>query len=267
MPRIQPKRRLPWLYIVLLIVVLGSMWLLRICRHSSGSDVTDTSDTVDVAIQYAPLSFYQVGDTLGGFNYDLLRAIGSQGGIRFKFHPVVNVNDALDGLDDGVYDMVVADIPATLSLAEGYSLSEPVYLDRLILVQRRDTVGMVSNVMDLRGKEVHLPAGSTAAERLRHLSEEIGDTIIVHTDSVYGPEQLFLMVATGDLPMAVINERTARSMAADYPGVDISTVVSFNQFQSWLLRGNDTILRQRLDTLLVRFKQTAMYQDLSNRYL
>ena len=50
-------------------------------RPSSG-------DTLDIAIEYSPVTYYTYEDTLGGYNYDLLRMMSDSAGCPMKFHPV-----------------------------------------------------------------------------------------------------------------------------------------------------------------------------------
>ncbi|MCM1028444.1 MAG: transporter substrate-binding domain-containing protein [Pseudoflavonifractor sp.] len=268
---LRPKsRRMAGLLIALLIIALGAMWLIKACSHPHSDGSTSISpsgaDTIDVAIEYSPLTFYQRADTIGGFDYDLLRALASEGDLKLKFHPFSSISSALDGLRDGLFDLVVADAPTTADERNDYAVSEPAYLDRQVLVQRADTATLIASPLGLAGKKVWVPQRSPAAARLRSLSEEIGDTIIVVTDSLYGSEQLFILTATGEIDRAVVNERIARAMAAEYPDVDISTAVSFTQFQSWLMRRNDKKLAARIDTLLVRYKATPAYSMLHLRY-
>ena len=52
-------------------------------------------------------------DTIGGYNYDLLRLMSDSTGCPMKFHPIVTLEKALAGLDNGRYDMVVAQFPMT----------------------------------------------------------------------------------------------------------------------------------------------------------
>ncbi|MDE7151454.1 MAG: transporter substrate-binding domain-containing protein [Candidatus Amulumruptor sp.] len=255
--------------LALLLVAVGAMWMLKVCSHPRGDGMRDLpsgGDTIDVAIEYSPLTFYQLGDTIGGFDYDLLRTIGREGGIKFKFHPVSAISGALEGLSDGLYDIVVADAPSTAEMTDKYRFTEPAFLDRQVLVQRRDSGAMISTALELAGKRVWVPAESPAALRLANLAAEIGDSIHVMTDSLYGSEQLVILTATGEIERAVVNERIARAMAADYPDIDISTGISFTQFQPWILRRDDGELAARIDTLLVRFKATPAYSDLHLRY-
>ena len=266
----KPSSRLA-LYGMLLVAALTMMLCVRTCsvptphvstRQPSGGD------TIDVAIEYGPLSFYRYDDTLGGFSYDLLRQMAADHDLKLKFHPIVTIGEALGGLDDGLYDVVVAAMPMTERYREDYAFTMPVYIDRQVLVQLRDSSGNVpvNSQLDLARHEVWVMAQSPVADRLHNLASEIGDTIYVVEDPAYGSEQLFIMTATGEIPSAVVNERIARAMAADYPRVDVSTAVSFNQFQSWICRKADSLLVSRLDTVMEAQRQTEIYRKLSRRY-
>ena len=91
------------IYVVALAVAVISMVSLRKCQHShAGSDTGSAeTDTLDVAIEYSPLSFYTYADTLGGFNYDLLNYIAGRHGLTLRFHPVVSLSQSLENLDKG----------------------------------------------------------------------------------------------------------------------------------------------------------------------
>lgn len=269
---LKPKsKRTANLLIALLLVAIGAMWLLKVCsRPTFSSDdaayAPSGADTIDVAIEYSPLTFYQHADTIGGFDYDLLRAIAREGGLKIKFHPISALTTALDGLRDGRFDIVVAEVPTTAELREQFAFTEPAFLDRQVLVQRRDPATHVSSALGLADKKVWVPAESPAVTRLQNLADEIGDTIHIITDSLYGSEQLVILTATGEIDRAVVNERIARAMSRDYPDIDISTGVTFTQFQSWLVRRDEEKLAERIDTLLVRYKATPAYANLHLRY-
>lgn len=256
----------------LLALVIILMISLRYCSRPPGGaeKIRQPSggDTVDVAISYSPMTLYRYADTLGGFSYDMLRLIAATGNFEFKFHPVTSMEQALEGLGTGLYDLLVADIAKTAGLDSSFEYTEDVYLDKQVLVQPKDSAGLmaVSSQLDLGGKEVWVEAASPALTRLKHLSEEMGDTIMVRTDNQYNSEQLFIMTALGEIPMAVVNELVARKLAPDYPSVDISTGISFTQFQSWITRASDRRLLDSLNTAISRFKSTGQYETLVNRY-
>lgn len=132
-------------YLGLLALVILAMFSLRACSERRvpvvADDVHSGGDTIDVAIEYSPLTFYRYADTLGGFQYDMLRSIAAAEGLKLKFHPVTSPDAALERLADGRFDIIVADIPLTANYKEQLAFTEPVFLDRQVLVQRGDSSG------------------------------------------------------------------------------------------------------------------------------
>ena len=96
------------LYIVLLAVVVAFMVALSLCDRPAvlPNERPSGGDTLDIAIEYSPVTYYTYDDTLGGYNYDLLRMISGNTGVPMKFHPVVTLEKALAGLEDGRYDVL-----------------------------------------------------------------------------------------------------------------------------------------------------------------
>ncbi|MCM1355994.1 MAG: transporter substrate-binding domain-containing protein [Staphylococcus sp.] len=226
--------------------------------------VRGCGDTINVAIDYSPMSLYRYGDSLAGFNYEMMKEMAALYGDNVKFYPIASVNEALDDLKNGVYDVVISDLPVTTSRRESYHFTEPVYLDKQVLISLDTTI---RSRLDLAGKEVWALEGSPAAERIGNLSREIGDTIYVRDDSIRSAEQLFMLTALGKIPRAVINSAKASMLAKDYPDVDISTPVSFTQFQSWVVDKDNKALADTLDSQIRRFKATPQYAALIERYL
>lgn len=260
------------LYLLLLIAVIGIMFSLKRCSYTSIKQHQTHSggDTIDVAIEYSPLSIYTYNDTLGGFNYDLLRIIASEHNLKLKFHPVVTLKDALKGIEESKYDILAASLPVTSENKDKYLFSQPVYLDRQVLVQLKDSITgkcRVKNQLDLAGDTVWVVESSPIASRVSNLAREIGDTIYTIYEPLYGAEQLFIMTATGEIKYAIINERIAKELASDYPNVDISTDISFTQFQSWILNQDKQQLADSINSWLTKVKETPKYKALERRYL
>ncbi|MBR5638893.1 MAG: transporter substrate-binding domain-containing protein [Muribaculaceae bacterium] len=262
------------LYAVLLFVVIGLMFSLRNCGNEQPTMVTVNNrvdcasggDTIDVAIEYSPLSYYTYSDTTGGFYYELINLISHTSGLKVKFHPIVSLNTALEGLDKGVYDFVAAQFPVTMQNKENYLFTEALYLDKQVLVQRNTGGIAIKSQLDLAGDTVTIVKGSPMRERIMSLSREIGDTIYVISDPEYGPEQLFMMVASGDIKYAVINETIARKMIASHPNVDISQAISFSQFQSFFMKKDNSDLCGKLNEAIQKVKKLPEYNELIKKY-
>ncbi|MBQ2490789.1 MAG: transporter substrate-binding domain-containing protein, partial [Muribaculaceae bacterium] len=151
-----------------------------------------------------------------------------------------------------------------------FLFTDPVYLDRQVLVQRKDPEtgkAKVNSQLDLAGCTLHIVKGSPMKERIEGLSREIGGDIHIVVDDIYGPEQLFLQVATGEIEYAVINESIAASLVKDYSKeVDVATAISFSQFQSWVLNKNDSTLCGKLNMWLKQAQELPQYGSLVSRY-
>ena len=256
------------LYLALLAVVIGCMVALSLCDRPvvAPEDRPSGGDTLDIAIEYSPVTYYTYDDTLGGYNYDLLRLMSRQSGCPMKFHPVVTLEKALAGLDDGRYDVVVAQFPMTAGDTARFSFTDPIYIDQQVLVQRRSRQAIRSQ-LDLAGDTVWVVKGSPMVGRIASLSREIGDTIYVHIDDLYGPEQLMMMVAKGEIRYAVVNRSIARAMASRLPELDRSVAISLSQFQSWMVAKDRQSLCDSLNQWHRQAKcDTTTYLGLQRRY-
>ena len=255
-----------------LALVLAMMWMLGRCSHASGADFAignerAGADTVNVAIEMSPLLYMQNGDSVEGLDYEIIKTVAESHKLPVRFYPFVPLKHALDGLESGRYDVVVAALPATSETREKYNMTRGVYTGRQALVQLLDSVGArpeITSQEQLGGKEVWIVERSPYAGRLKNLGDELDDTIIVRSSPEYSAEHLCLLTATGQLPRAVVDEATARRMAQGDPRLDVSVPVSFSQFQSWAVRKE--ALRDSFDVWLEEFSRTETYDSLLTRY-
>ena len=247
----KPKKSQPWIYILLLLVIIGAMAGLRVLsKKASGQhlNIAD-SDTIRAAVVYGPNSYRVLTsadgtDSIEGINYYLLKDLQDSLGVVVKMYPVIDRDDALSRVSSGYYD-VLASLPADNYLKENFLTTDEVCLDRLVLVQSRGADGRLSvrSALDLAGDTVQIEKGSAAVRRMVNLKKEIGDSIYVKEEEGMSEEYLVMKVATGDWRYAVVNEQIAKDMSTAYPELDYSTPVSFTQFQVWVLpQGRDSLL-------------------------
>lgn len=269
---INHKKPRLWSLITALAVVVLAMILLSKCSHKTqqvfdrGLPQKSGGDTLDVAIEISPLSYSLANDTVCGLDYDILNQMAAQHGRAVKFHPFAPLDYAMTGLEQGTFDVVVSSLPSTSALKRRGLLTNRVYLDYEVLVQRNDAPKFIKEAHGLANDSVWVSAGSPFISRIRNLSSEIGDTIIIVTNHPYTAEHLTLMVANGELPRAVVNHGLAKRLAKDYPMLNINTAVSFTQFQTWAVNPNNQALCDTLNEWLYAFQRTQQYTDLLIRY-
>lgn len=264
MKRLKTKTMQPIVYIALLLGVLALMFSMRHCSRQPFEALPSPADTINVGVLYGPLSYYIYADTLGGLNYDLLRAFSRDTHTPLKIHPMASLRQAMAALESGKLQ-ILASVAADNELRSRMLLSESLFLDRHILV-RSATSGIVKSVLDMAGDSVHLDAGCAASFPLRNIQRAIGDTIFVieHTD--LSAESLVRKVAGAEIRMAMISEATLRPMLEQNPDICAQTDISFTLFQSWGIEpGNETILN-KIDKWASTFIRSKAYTELLRRY-
>ena len=176
----KPKLKI---YAALLVATIALMVALGRCSRQYASKEAQSSggDTIDVAIEYSPLSLYMYADTLGGFSHDLLNLIAKREHLHIKFHPMTSLDGSLKQLREGTVDIVAAQMPSTSDFKQQYLFTDAVAIDKQVLVQRRGKDGAVAvkSQLDLAGKTVCVANGSPVATRIANLAREIGDSIHV----------------------------------------------------------------------------------------
>ncbi len=217
--------------------------------------------TLRIVTDLNPIGYFVSSDTIAGYNYELLRALQKHTSIPFEISVENSLEKSFDGLKSGKYDLVARNIPINSSLRNEYSFTEAILNNRLILVQRKaafnNGIEPIRNHLDLAKKTLHVSANSPSILRLKNLSHEIGDSIFIVEDDTYQEDQLALMVAAGEIDYTVCDLKTAESLSAKIPELDIKTDIGFTHFEGWAVRANSPILLDSLNTWIKRFKTVS----------
>ena len=272
----RPKIRL-LRYLIPVIIVLALLFCFRRCDNQQKQPLPprDYADIIRegvlrVATEYNSISFYVDGDTVVGFNYELIQAFGRDKGLRVDISPYMSFEDRLRGLSEDRYDVIAYGILATSKLKDSLLLTSPIVLNKQVLVQRKATVEndslSIRSQLDLAQKTLHVIKGSPSILRIQNLGNEIGDTIYIKEIEKYGPEQLISLVAHGDIDYAVCDESIAQAAADSLPQIDINTAISFTQFYSWAVSKQSPVLLDSLNAWLDRFQKEEEYQKIYKKY-
>ena len=220
--------------------------------------------------EYNSVSYHAQADSIGGLHYELLQAFAKSKGLKAEITPEMSIEERWEGIQQGTYDLLANNVLISSDRTDSLLFTSPILLSRQILAQRKPTEmndeNHINSLLDLAGKTIHIVKDSPSILRIRHLSNEIGDTIYVEEIEKYGQEQLLAMVAAGDIDYAVCDESIARAAVNDLPRLDIGTVISFSQFYSWGVHQENTILLDSLNAWLDHYKQTEEFRELLKKY-
>ena len=270
------KKRLS-IYVILLVIVVVAMIMLRnsLTRKANYIEVTDYNEIIEkgvmnVVTDYNTIGYFVSGDTVEGFQYEMINALTKEWGIHINIFLENNLQDNLTGLLEGKYDLVARSIPVNSELKGSFSFTEPLILNKLVLVQRKsqfnDNIQPLRQHLELAKKTIHVAEGSPSILRLNNLSHEIGDTILVVQNSTYEAEQLVMMVASGEIEYTVCDEKVAMRLSEELPEIDIETDISFTQIESWAVRIDSPLLLDSVNSWLTRFKETREFKNLIAKY-
>ncbi|MDR0422525.1 MAG: transporter substrate-binding domain-containing protein [Proteiniphilum sp.] len=254
------------------------MMMLRTAVESSGNtrphprDYAEimASGELNVVTDYNSIGLYASGDTLTGFQREMLLALEKAWGIRVNLFLENSLEENLEGLSAVRYDLIARNIPVNVQLKDVCAFTVPLMLNKQVLVQRKreynDGAEPIRRHLDLAGKTVHVADDSPVILRLNNLSREMGDTIFIASDPAYGAEQLVIMVASGDIDFTVCDGKMALRLAKFLPEIDIETDVSFTQLESWAVRKDSPVLLDSLNGWLERFKATSTFRQICEKY-
>ena len=211
-----------------------------------------------------------------GYQYELLQELADYLGIKLDVTVNNNLEESFNYLIDGKCNLIAINLTITKERRKYFDFTEPHTQTRQVLVQRKPDnwkflkkseleKQMIRNQLDLAGKTIYVEKNSSYAERLKNLSDEIGDSIFI--EEVQGDsEQLISLVADGDIDYTVCDENVALVNQTYYPGIDVSTAISFPQNLAWAVQKGATSLKHEIDSWLKEFKKTTKYAVIYNKY-
>ena len=239
----------------------GRLPLSPVEGHSKG-------DTLDIALIFGPGSFYLYSDSLAGINHEIAEQFSREANIPVKIWPIATSAEGMEKLEAGNFD-IVASLPLDNYIKNRFGVSESIFLDRLVLMQLKDSVTgekSVNSTLDLNGKKIHVAAGSSALQRLKNLSEEIGGDIEIIEEPELSDELLAVKVGNGSIQYAIVNEKTAKKIAKEFPNLDYDSSISFTQFQVWIFNPSDSLVLQKFNGWFDNFRNTDTYRSIISNY-
>lgn len=266
-------RKLLSTYLVLLLAVLmmmGGIWYF-IEEEINERDYPEIAEEgiLRVVTAYDQTGYYIAGDTIEGFQYELCQAISDISGLEVQISLNSHLSENFKQLAEGKYDVIAQNIPNTSDRKEDFLFTDPIVLNKQVLVQRakgNDSVPLIRSQLDLGKKRVHIPEDSPALVRMRNLEDEIGDSIYIVEEKIYSEEQLIIQVAKGEIDYAVCDQQLAETYHRLFPELDFSTDISFTQLQSWVVRKDTPILCDSLNSWIKQIKKNGVYNNIYKRY-
>ena len=173
------SKKLLILYAFLLIVAVVTMvQLWRLNQRPQEIGPRDYPEIKEEGIlrmitEYNQSGYFVSGDTVQGFQYELSQAIAKLSGLEVQTHLEMSLAKSFEELSDNKCDVIARNIPITSEMRENYLFTEPIVLNKQVLVQRtaeaNNGQAPIRNQLDLAQKTLYIPKDSPALLRLQNL--------------------------------------------------------------------------------------------------
>ncbi len=232
---------------------------------------------IRVVTNYNSTNYFVYKGTPMGYQLEILTEFANFMELELEISANNDLETNFSALRDGSVDVIASNLAATLLREKQVRFTEPHSFSRQVLIQQKyqpdeasghDPVfnEIIRNQLDLAGKTIYVQNKSAYADRLKNLSEEIGDSINIVEISDYEVEQLIGLVAQGEIEYTVCDENLARVNLNFYPNIDVETAISFPQKLSWAVRENSPALLNAINNWLIGFKKTTRYNRIYQKY-
>lgn len=254
------QRRM-WLYLVLLLLALGTMyWLNKSAKASQeASEFSllprdyDKVQSEGILRLVAPYYLSRIDSVQKGSLPRLMQQLRSRSGLEVQVLLEDNADKALELLREGYADLVLHPIERTDRLdTTTYTWLKELVAAPIYLVQRRDSTGQASitKQFDLEQDTIVLPRNSSMKLFVEHLSEDLGVEVRVIEDSLYNTEQLIIKVQAGSINYTLCSGEEATRYAKLFPGLDFGLPMSHHLRRGWITRRSAPALSDSLNLWL-----------------
>jgi membrane-bound lytic murein transglycosylase F len=270
----------------LLVLLVPLLFLLVSCHKEKQPDTRDevSNSIADIKAKgklvvltdYSSTNYFIYRGQPLGYQYEMLQELANYLNVKLELRVNSDLEKSFQMLDRGEVDLIAENIIITRERKEKVDFTIPYAQSRQVLVQRKPAgwqtmnkkqleEALIRNPLDLAGKTVYVQRNSAHLARLRHLAEEIGDSIIV-IEVDENAEQLIYLVSVDEVPLTVADEILARVNQTYFPEIDVETAISFHQNMGWAVRKGADGLLAELNSWMSEFLESKRFKVIYAKY-
>lgn len=202
-----------------------------------------------------------------GFQYELAEQFADDIKLELEIKTAENVSELLEMLAAGEGDLIAYNVPITKGLKDSVAFCGREVVTHQVVVQRNRKGGLLTDVTQLVGKEIHVSTGKYY-DRLVNLNNELGGGIVIQPidDDSLSIEDLITQVSTGNIDYTVCENDVAKLNKTYYPNLNINLAISYDQRSSWVVRKDCPLLADVVNTWHAENKTSPAYKASTKRY-
>ncbi len=259
------------------------------CNSSNNQSNTDESEVLSrldeikkrgkliVVTDFNSVDYFIYKGQPLGFNYELIKKFADHLGVSLEIRTNYNLQNTFRALQDGECDVLAMGLTITKERTKFLQFTLPTMQTKQVLVQRKPDGWkkmrkreledkLIRSPLELANKHILIEAHSSYCNRLKSLSEEIGDTINYMGTAEFLTEDLIQQVAHGRIDLTVSDEHIAMVAQTYFPNIDIATPISFEQNLAWAISKKSKHLLSEINNWLKTYKSSKQFVFLFAKY-
>lgn len=212
-------------------------------------------------VTYPPFEFANKDNQYVGIDIDLLKAIAKEENFKVEIKPV-GFNAAVQSLQSGQLDGVMAGMAMTDERKVKFDFSEPYYKTGFVMAVAKDS--KITKLEQLRGKRVAIKTGTAAGEYAISLKDKYGFTTVTFDDS----DNMYNDVVNGnsvacfeDIPVMQYAIKTGTALKI------VTKPAQGGYYGFAVMKGQNQELLKKFNAGLAKIKKNGEYQKIVDRYL
>ncbi|MFA8450218.1 MAG: transglycosylase SLT domain-containing protein [Bacteroidales bacterium] len=208
-----------------------------------------------------------------GYAYEMLQDLAKSLNVDLEISIENDLTKAWEKINSGEYDIIATDLTITKERKKKFKFLSPHIKSRQILIQntikpksKKKRKKIIRNPLDLAHKTIIISSGTIFKSRLEHLSEEIGDTIIIKEEKK-PVEDLIKEVAKNKIDYTICDEHIAKVAKKYYPSLYIKTPISSPQKIAWAIsKLSDSTSIAKLNQWMLKYSKSKKSAILYDKY-
>ncbi|MDF1880386.1 membrane-bound lytic murein transglycosylase MltF [Sulfurimonas sp. MAG313] len=234
----------------------------------SSLDKIKAKKRLDVIILNSPTVYYMGPEKEMGFEYELLSSYAKEIGVDLNLTVVNTVDKALELSKEGFGDITAAGLSVTKQRQEDFIFGPKYFLVQEQMICHKDMYkqkNFPKDMEDLSGLNVVVGKKTSYAQTLHRL-ETLYPKMKVVYDANESTESLLEMVWKKEIDCTVADSNIFSINQRYYPELSMAFAVSERKHLAWILRKNDSSLKNDLYMWINRCEQTGKMAELRDFY-
>ncbi|WP_241433603.1 amino acid ABC transporter substrate-binding protein/permease [Listeria floridensis] len=238
--------------------------LAAILLGSFSSPVNAAAKHYEIATDetFAPFEFQNSKGDLIGIDMDILKAIAKDQGFTYTVKPM-GFNAAVQALEGGQVDGVIAGMSITDERKNKFDFSEPYFDSGVVMAIKKDN-NSIKSYEDLKGKKVAVKTGTEGYAFAEKNKDKYGYTLVPFDDSASMYEDVKggnSAACFDDYPVLAYGVKQGNGLKI------VTEKESGGQYGFAVKKGENKELREAFNKGLVNIKNSGEYEKILDEYI